>query len=259
MANFQKSTTPDEQPSQTSDKYPGEAPDKLQNISDLSKQLTPKDPQALSVLGRFDDTSGLQAENGNVPQGRFATGFAKFGDLGFQIETGKLIYQKIISPGTFVISDTGHDIPVFAKVLSGDGISAQGAFRIPLNSQSNEGLRRNGNQAQTWGDEIEAKQKANADAGKLNLLFAGLDCHRDKPIDPALLPTPDELKKLGITNVVYLAEGAPSKTFSIGNVPADVANYIKGLSDAGLAITFKGIDYRADQKRNEFRSASSFR
>ena len=227
---------------ESADVAPGEASHNLQDGAALGRQLSSQSPKVQALFQNFEDVSGITT-NKSIPEGRFKSGYAKSGDVAFQQEVQNLIDNDTISRNTFVISDTGHDIPVFAQILRNQSLSAQGAFRIP----NEEALRdRVQGQAQTWGDEISGAQALNAASGQSGLLFAGVDAHRSRenPVSARSLPEAKTLEENGIKRAVILLEAAPTGTYTINNVSEDLKTYVRSLEASNIQVDFKGIDRR---------------
>jgi hypothetical protein len=228
--------------------YPGEAPGSLQRGVNLGNQLVSPNKEVRDLFRNFTDVSGLNSPD--TPRGRFTEGYARGGDLAFQEEVRGLVQAGTINRKSFVISNTGHDIPVLAE-LTQHGLGIQGTFRIPADSQDPVGLKANRDQAQTWGDEIQAAFLSSDQLQTRGALFAGLEAHRSTPIDARTLPSVDELKRYGIKNVVYLIEGAPSQNYTINDAPVDVREYLRTLERGGLSVVCRGIDSRLNSRNGE--------
>lgn len=212
----------------------------------LTKKLSPEEGPASSVLAGFSDFSALKKVS-NIPPTRYKEGFAE-DDIALQREVQKLIDSGDISKHSFIISDTGHDIPILAQLLKNHKLNVQGSFHYSEGIDDTS-LKRIASQTRTWGNEIEqSNKKKNTQTGAL---FVGLEAHREDyfhnfsyKIDSSTLPTPDELKKLGIENVVYLMEKAPDTTYSINDAKDDISDYLKHLEKSGVFVDCKGIDPR---------------
>lgn len=203
----------------------------------LAQQLQPYDARAKKILEGFISSDVFDSIN-TVPKTRFENGFAYENDLPFQAETAKLIVKGIINNNSFVMSDTGHDIPVYAEILK--HIQMPGGFYLPkFLDEANE--RRIGSQAQTWGAEIYQKQSS---LNRATGLFAGLECHRESPLDSKRLPTLLQLKQLNIKNVVYLSEHDPDALLTFKDAKPDLRSYLDELTRNGIDVIFKGIDFR---------------
>jgi hypothetical protein len=212
----------------------------------LTKKLSPEEGPASSVLADFSDFSALKKVS-NIPPTRFKEGFAE-DDIALQIEVQKLIDSGDINKHSFIVSDTGHDIPILAQLLKNHSLNVQGSFHYS-DEIDETSLKRIASQTRTWGNEIEQNNKKKHT--KTGALFIGLEAHREDyfhhflyKIDSSTLPTPDELKKLGIENVVYLTEDSPDATYSLFKAKDDIRDYLKHLEKAGFITECKGIDPR---------------
>lgn len=94
----------------------------------LIERLSPKskNPQMQKLLERVSDLTSFE----NIlktPRSRADVGFA-FDDCQFQEETQKLVDSGVIIPGTMVISNTGHDIPILAQLYKNPHLKFDFAF-----------------------------------------------------------------------------------------------------------------------------------
>jgi hypothetical protein len=234
-----------------------ERPENLVAGKELASGLLPQGPAGKSLLGDLVDVEILERTE-EPPPGRFTDGYANGGDLGFMREAQKLVDQGVITRHTFVISSTGHDIPVLAQLASNTSLSIDGTVNLDSRGLATGSDNRVKNQAQTWGQEISAHLKA-TDAGASGALFLGLEAHRRNPVEAAALPSIERLRSHGIDSIVYLLESSPTREHDPRNVgEPDVRAYLAQAAAAGLRVEAKGLDYRVDQPRNR-RGPLSFR
>ena len=211
--------------------------------SALAGQFVPDD-QVTRDLFKAAQNFGTLERTTTPPEDRFVSGYANSGDVGFQEQANKLVDDKVIGPGTFVLSDTGHDIPMMQTLMS--RLDMSGTLALPPYNPDEVG---NGSrvaaQAQTWGNEIAQLDAKNSADGKVDSYFLGIDTHRNEtgPLDVSKLPTAEALRKAGVNKIVYLAESAPGQR-GIEGANADVQAYLKGLQDAGIQVDVRGVDYR---------------
>lgn len=167
----------------------------------------------------------------------------------FELQKGVqiLIDRSDITPNTLVLSDTGHDLPIAAQIASNDDFKVLHAFNFPEYLRDEPG---NGEriipQLQDWAKYLYNKQQSWIQSQSHNLVFIGLEGHRkgyngviNRPILSQWLPNNDELKALGIEQVVYLYERHPDNK----NITPmrDIAVYLESLN---LPIKKLGSDCR---------------
>ena len=104
-------------------------------------------------------------------------------------------------------------------------------------------------QLNTWGKEIKQIQQENAEKGLPDVLFFGLEAHRNTPTDLVKLNV-QALKKAGMTKVVVLKEGSPNNTIIKEKLRTDLLAFVKKAEKAGLKIEIKGVDRRGDNNYN---------
>jgi hypothetical protein len=209
----------------------------------LAEQFKPDDRTAQQLFGRVQNLGPLEATT-KPPEDRVATGIARFGDVGFQQQAEFLAMEGVIGPGTFVLSDTGHDIPMMQALMG--RLDMSGALALPNFDPTVTGNgTRVADQAQTWGNEIAELDRKNAADGKVDSYFLGIDTHRNEtgPVDASKLPSAEELKAAGVKKLVYLAESSPGQK-GIEAVADDVEGYVRQLQEAGIEVDVRGVDYR---------------
>jgi hypothetical protein len=241
----------------------------------LARQLEPDDKTTRQLLGNAQRLLPLEATK-TPPGDRFAPGDYSADDEALQNEVSKLIDQGVIGANAFVISDTGHDIPIMATLMS--RIDMSGTVRLPDGFDVDPSRERYASQAQTWGNEIDRLDRKNANDGEVDSYFLGLEVHREqfiqfrqlrelisdtpeaqymKPlsaaeklgaddiwkIDTNTLPSAGRLKAAGVKKVVVLLEKAPGK-LSIKHAMPDIQDYLANLRDSGLEVDLRGVDPR---------------
>jgi hypothetical protein len=223
----------------------------------LAKCLAPQDSAVRRLLGKVSDLSNFCTIK-TIEQ-RSEDGLKA--DLGFQKEVQKLIDEKKITDASFILSDTGHDIPVVAQILENKDLKAKGVFFFPELKKKCFKSRIPA-QASIWGEQIRQAEKENAN--KQGALFIGLETHRippekkgplslfDKEINPKTLPSAGELMDQGIDHVVYMKEAPPAAYEGIDSfVKFDIKEYLKTLEKEGLEVKLYGIDPRRRRKEGQ--------
>ncbi len=222
----------------------------------LAEELKPKDNNISQITNRISNLELIQKTNNPAQlSDRYETGISG-DDIAFQNRVLGLLLTEKITENTLIISDTGHDIPIFATLAR--NLDIQPAFMLPSNlfgglDDGNE--RRVLSQAQTWGDEINAQTSKNASDNTTKSIFIGLDAHRqNRDINPSKFPTSQELKKLGIENIVYLAE-APPQEYKVSDLISkrhrpNLRGYFDSLEKSNLNIKAFGVDPRQNNKPN---------
>ena len=234
-------------------------PDKLElsakpsftsHVCPFARCFAPQGSITKQILGKISDLSVFLKVKEISP--RSEDGLVA--DLGFQKEVQKLVDSNVITPTSLVISDTGHDIPVFAQILENPDLKAKGAFHLPHFAKKGF-LKRLPAQAEMWAEKIIHAEKANAN--EKGTLFIGLETHRIPPekkgplspydleVDPQTLPSSESLKEYGIDRIVYMKEAPPKAYSDISTfVKFDIKDYIENLQTQGLEVVCYGIDPR---------------
>jgi len=209
-------------------------------IKELTDVLTPKaeNPYMQNVLGRISNLSFLEKLD-KAPTGRCKDTIS--GDNLFRKELLKLLYKGTIKENIMIISNTGHDIPLFAQ-LSKTHLKFHAAFDCTCDSTAGN-IDRISNQIKTFGHEI--LDPAETVGNKCDGIFIGIDVHRSiLPYDIRKLPTLSELKNLGIKRVVSLAESEPSQQYTVKNTSSSLRPYFENLEKNGLKVSYHGVDAR---------------
>ena len=136
----------------------------------LANQFKPRDAGTRKLLGNVQRLDPLAATTA-PPEDRYGGGFGQ-DDEALQTEASKLVDQGVISPHSFVISDTGHDIPIMATLMG--RLRMSGTLRLPDGAHLNPNTERVAQQAQTWGNEIDALDRKNSADGKVDSYFLGV-------------------------------------------------------------------------------------
>lgn len=222
--------------------YPGNTGNQFGQA--LADQLRPTDRTTQALLGRAEKLD-IVRNTTEVPPDRFEDGFSP-GDVKFQSEVSKLVADGTIRPGAFVISSTGHDMPVMATLLK--SLDMSGALHVPDYTDLSMG---NGSrvisQAETFGDEIKKNEARNVADGSVGSYFLGIDGHRSDfgesgKFDTSLLPDAASLKAAGVNRIVFLAEarvGPASLEQS-----EELQPYLEKMKAAGIEVILRGIDPR---------------
>ena len=204
----------------------------------LAEQFRPDDKKTRALFSRVQNLDLLEKTT-SPPEDRYENNFAPAGDLGFQKEVARLVDRGIIGRGTFVISDTGHDIPMMATLMS--RLDMSGALRIPDWRPGDGSDRRVRDQAQTWGNEIQALDARNSADGSVSSYFLGLDGHRGSArnkLDVTQLPPAGDLRAAGVDKIVFLVE-APVGKHEDYAIPADIKAYVDALRKAGFEVDIR--------------------
>lgn len=223
----------------------------------LADQFVPDDRTAQNLFRNAQDLGTLQRTT-SPPEDRFRSGYANAGDTGFQREASNLVAQGVIGPGTFVLSDTGHDIPMMQTLMS--ELDMSGTLSLPPYDPNVTGNgSRVAGQAETWGNEIAALDARNSADGSVDSYFLGIDTHRNETgrVDASKLPSAQQLRDAGVTKIVYLAESAPGQ-YGIEGANSDVTAYLQSLRQAGIEVDVRGVDYRQGAGRRPSSGGSIF-
>jgi hypothetical protein len=215
-----------------------------QKGAELKAQFEPTLGEIKKILGGVINTDML-LKTTSPPEDRAKYIDSFEVDQMFQISADLLVQERIIGEGTFVISNTGHDIPIMAALFK--KLDMGGGLNLSSYDPNVSGNgSRVGEQAQTWGDEIQKYQQINSSDGKVSSLFLGIDAHRTDAakdvFDETKLPTAKQLRDAGINKIVLLNEGAANGT--IDNLLQDIRNYLKKMKNEGIEVIVKGIDNR---------------
>jgi hypothetical protein len=211
---------------------------------ELADQFQPNLSSIQALLGSILNTASL-ARTQTPPQDRYQNGFADAGDIQFQQTARYLVENGTIREGTFVLSDTGHDIPMMMTLMR--QLDMSGGLALPNYNPAQLGNgTRVAAQAQTWGDEIAQLDERNSEDGRVDSLFLGIDAHRDKrpsTLDITRLPLAQALRNAGIDRIVYLSESSPGRK-SIDSASDDVEGYLRALQESGIEVIVEGVDER---------------
>ncbi len=210
----------------------------------LAGQFDPSGQQAIELFDSVKNL-GLLENTTSVPDDRYESNYAQHGDIPFQRQAQALIDDGTIDNNTFVISNTGHDIPIMATLTG--SLDMDGTLNVPNFTDTELG---NGSrvisQAETWGNEIASNIDRNLSDGSVSSFFLGIEGHRNfaaNPLDISSLPTPGELKAQDIDKIVFLVEGPPSRDYDQTG-SSELDNYLQQMSNEGIEVIFKGIDPR---------------
>lgn len=163
-------------------------------------------------------------------------------DLPFQSHVKDLIQAGKIKPNSFIILDTGHNIPI-AQIIACE-MDAQGSFVFPEDDLHSGSIGRVQSQTQTWGEEIQTCQIENNADGTMSIAFLGVDFHRQSDFNIENLPGAEDLVSLGLDKVVYFAETVPEEEMAIERAQKDIAPYLNHLKDSGFDVEVMGVDVR---------------
>lgn len=219
-------------------------------------QITPKGEKAKKVLGEISNFSFFRGIK-EWPKRRETD--LKV-DLAYQEEVQKLVNQGEIRSNTLVMSDTGHDIPIFSQLRKNSKLNVEGTFYFPeINKKGSKS--RIPAQLEKFSNELKQTASHNSDN---NTLFLGLETHRipasapkrgpkyskfDKPIDASQMPSAKKLREEGIEEVIYLKEAAPGKyKEELDFVKYDLTDYFKSLKANGIKVKCHGVDPRRGKK-----------
>lgn len=158
-----------------------------------------------------------------------------------------LIDRGLIKENTLVLSDTGHDLPIAVQIASNQDFRVLKAFNFAEFLRFDDGNNvRILAQLQSWSHKIAEHVKPWKDKKNPNLVFVGLEGHRkdyndqiERPISPDWLPNNEELKKMGIKQVVYLYERHPD--FKEIKPMDDIQKYLDKIN---LPLKLLGTDCR---------------
>jgi hypothetical protein len=149
-----------------------------------------------------------------------------------------LVESGVVTPRTFVISQTGHDIPIAATLR--EHLGAEVTFSLPrgLDPPVQERLR---NQSFTWRSVFAASSGAIPEARPI---FLGVEAHRKEPVEVRHLPTATQLARAGIDRVVMLVE-APLHSELDGVGSPELVGYLAALRRRGLEVSVRGVRTRS--------------
>lgn len=225
----------------------------LQTSNELAKQLTSKE----GFLSPFHDLSGLTTVN-QTPRLRDPDSLIH--DVRFQEGLQFAHITGSISPGTLIISDTGHGIPLLYQLLKIDEYDVEYALFYPEKYYFL--TNRVFGQAQVYGDEI-ARMSAEDRSDKEKIYYIGFDVHRfnsfaknlspeNQIIKPVELPLIEDLKKQGISRVLYLLEAHPLWMFYFGSrslfemISVDIVDYLALVNlEEEISVGVLGVDCRS--------------
>jgi hypothetical protein len=227
---------------------------------ELAKQLVPHHRTGSSLLAPITDTTFLELYK-EIPEGRLAADAKLYElDLRFQDTIGQLIREGTLGSHTLVLDDTRYSIPNLARALQEPSLGMVGTVHFPWNEIQprrrpvgmndadlqvliDTSLRSLANQAQTFGDVIEARQRDIAGRFATGL-YVALDGERTLDLRTRDWPSPVELQLFGITNVLVLLERAKAWRFGRADIADDLNPYVQTLSRAGLPVKAEGVDTR---------------
>ena len=207
----------------------------------LADQFDSSGDQAQGLFEDVENLDMLRATT-EAPDDRYENNFARYGDVPFQNQVQRLVNDGTINNNSFVISDTGHDIPIMAT-LTGQ-LDMDGTLALPDFDPTEAGNgTRVASQAETWGNEISSNVNNNLLDGSVSSFFLGIEGHRKQSVDVSNFPSASELQSQGVDNVAYLVEGSPNNEYSdTGN--AEMDNYLQSLRDGGIEVNIEGVDPR---------------
>lgn len=183
----------------------------------------------------------------------------------------KLVDCGAIDDKTFVLIDTGHNIPIAAQLMKEENLAAlgnvKGTFshgestfpktRTYIDSDANEKSKttassyesirnashcRISSQALSFSDIINDAYKNSTNAK--GALFIGVDTHRYIKFDTLKLPTAAELKELGLDKVAVIQELPPLSAF----LQSDV-DIINPLTEQSFQRAFSYMRQACDEAR----------
>jgi hypothetical protein len=165
--------------------------------------------------------------------------------------------DKISFQGTYFVVDVGHaHLPGLGVELLKNKVDV--SYFLPCDTVK----RIRETIAYFATDHEGAKKKLEDVVGYATLI----DCHRvDEFIDkklpryslsPSVLLSPEKLRKLGLSRIVYLSEGNIDNEVYTGEniefgVTKDLNDQFRAYRDAGFELLFRGIDKRQRNSRNE--------
>jgi len=205
------------------------------------------DPEIKELFSAFSDLSGLKdLTRHTLPISEIPDKIPFHRDCMFRSRVQKIVDAGIIDDKSLIISDTGHSIPIFAKLLENEHLNVRGVFRFPdddnLSIESAVISR-----ILTYGKSIEEENKRTLN--KDGTLFLGFDAHRTLPYNRNILPEAKNLKDKGIKKVVYLIESIPNVKYTIEDViHPDAEDYLVYLQNEGLNVVCKGVDDECKEK-----------
>ena len=218
----------------------------------LGEMLFPGDQQVGFLFRDFEDVETI-ASSVQPPLSRRERRTGVSDDFAHQRGIQIAVNRGHIRPGTLILSDTGHDIPLAAQLLKNSQLRAQAIFHFPSPLITDSGTYdRLTAQSQEWAQDIAYYQKRNAQAGPPQVLFVGLEGHREGYDDSFLysipwvrFPSLKQLKALGIQRLVYMTESHPDNPKLFKDVLEDVKEY---LLETGLPIIYLGVDCRREKR-----------
>lgn len=217
----------------------------------LADLLSPKDPRVISLFSDFVDLQAFE-EFRTVPLNRRERQVGGEDDLAHQRGLQIVVNRGLIRPGTLILCDSGHDIPVAVQLLKNSQLRAQAVFYFPDKLTSNSGTyERLLAQGQDWAADIDSYHAINSRLGSPLVLFVGLEGHRrnyDDTFDYRIpwdrFPSPKQLRDFGIHRIIYMTEAHPDNLQVIDRVLDDVKEYLKST---GLPVEYLGVDCRRGQ------------
>lgn len=228
----------------------------LSKMTGLDNDILNTSPE---LLKKFNELSSLDIEfDGNYPirdDKRLSV------DLGFCRCAEDVVYEFPHNVNTFYIINTGHSIPVGARLLSSYHIPCTVFMRqVGLSGAS---LIRVFSQLTAFGQEIKESSATTACASFAWLL----DCHVGERyrLDDAMgkrvidfnkttylnrLPKSSDLRDKDVRKVVVMVEYSPQISLEISDLKdtpyANFSYYLEMLVEDGLDVVIRGIDCRKD-------------
>jgi hypothetical protein len=123
-------------------------------------------------------------------------------DYGFQDNAAELVRSGTITRHSFVLSITGHDIPIAARLLAPDlGLDTSADFALAPEDLDEVAPQRLQSQAAAFS---QAFPFPSAHAATSGAVLLGIDAHRVRPVDASRLPSAEQLRRAGLDRAVVL-------------------------------------------------------